>query len=53
MHGRQWATDTLDIFEGFNPCPANGVVAPRFPAMERLKSLIKAGAHTRPLLSPT
>jgi hypothetical protein len=42
MHGRQWATDSLDIFEGFNPCPANSVVTPRSPAMERLKSLIKA-----------
>jgi hypothetical protein len=44
MHGRQWATDSLDIFDSFNPGPANGVVTPRFTPTQRIGSLIKAGS---------
>jgi hypothetical protein len=42
MHGRQWATDSLDIFDCFNPGPANQVVAPRFSPADRIHSLTKA-----------
>ena len=38
----QWSTGTLDIYDAFNPGPANETLAPRYAAVERLASLTKA-----------
>ena len=42
LRSAQWSTGTLDIYDAFNPGPANETLTPRYAAAERLASLTRA-----------